>query len=228
MQTGIKRPIAGLAFSANNRLLFACAGDGKVHVWDVAQGKERRQFALDDAAEVMDAAFSPDGRWVAWAGREGGFHVHDLATGEKAFGIVGTASVSALAFSPDGRTLAAGGWYDPTIQLWEVATGQLRHSLRGHRGRIFTLVFSADGKRLASGSEDTTALLWDLTGQHAERSPRSGPPIRAAPGRTWHRLMPKPHIKRFRPWPRCRSRVWPSCRNSCGQSLVLIPGTSPS
>jgi hypothetical protein len=65
-----------------------------------------------------------------------------------------------LAWSPDSRTLA---WTDGTggIQLWNVSD-QSQRRVEGHRGRVQCLAFSPDGTRLVSGSEDTTALIWDL------------------------------------------------------------------
>jgi hypothetical protein len=42
-----------------------------------------------------------------------------------------------------------------------VATGKKIHVLEGHQGPISTLSFSPDGKRLATGSYDTTIRLWD-------------------------------------------------------------------
>ena len=49
------------------------------------------------------------------------------------------------------------------IELHEVASGQLRRRLAGHRSGIHCLAFANHGKQLISGSEDTTALVWDLT-----------------------------------------------------------------
>ncbi len=43
--------------------------------------------------------------------------------------------------------------------------------LNGHGGPITALTFSPDGKSLASGSDDTTALLWD-----AYAAPKAGKP----------------------------------------------------
>jgi hypothetical protein len=73
-----------------------------------------------------------------------------------------------MAFSPDSRLLAWSGWWgDPSVHLVEVATGQECHRFVGHTGRVLPLSFSADGTKLVSGSDDTTALVWDLTGKLA-------------------------------------------------------------
>jgi hypothetical protein len=56
----------------------------------------------------------------------------------------------------------------------EVASGQVRQRLEGHQSYVASLAFAPDGRTLASGSADTTALVWDLRGVPGEGRPSSG------------------------------------------------------
>jgi WD40 repeat protein len=79
-----------------------------------------------------------------------------------------------VAFSPDGKILAAGcgvpgSGKDPKtmdsvgeIRLWDVATGKNTATLKGHAGMVWSVVFSPNGKTLASSSHDGTVKLWDV------------------------------------------------------------------
>jgi WD40 repeat protein len=59
---------------------------------------------------------------------------------------------------------------DGTIHIWDVAAGQIREVLRGHAGRVWSVAYSPDGKRLASSGTDGAIWLWD-TDAIAGRSP---------------------------------------------------------
>src|SRR5262249_51142016 len=116
------------------------------------------------------AVFSPDSRTISVAG-ESYVMLWDAATGRmvREFEHVpstrwrlGYDGRRLLTFSPDGSLPAAAGVYD-SIHLWSVATGREVDTLQGPGGKVLSLAFSPDGRRLITGSEDTTALVWDLT-----------------------------------------------------------------
>jgi WD40 repeat protein len=49
-----------------------------------------------------------------------------------------------------------------TVELRELADGRVRARLQGHRYAVRAAAFSADGKTLATGSEDASIKLWDV------------------------------------------------------------------
>ena len=60
----------------------------------------------------------------------------------------------------------------------EAETGRVVATLSGHQGGVSGVAFSPDGRRLASGSGDTTVTIWDLRTRHAIRTLRGHEPAR--------------------------------------------------
>lgn len=66
-----------------------------------------------------------------------------------------------VSFSPDKRTVAVAA-QDKAIHLFDVTTGSPIRTLRGHRDQVFSVAFSPDGQKLASGTWSGNIRLWDI------------------------------------------------------------------
>ena len=105
-------------------------------------------------------ALSPDGRCLAVASGIGVW-LYEAATSRALALLPSENPVHSVVFSVDG-TLAA-GLDNGQVALLEVETGERIATLRhADWGLITSVVFSADGTRLASGSWDQVIKLWDV------------------------------------------------------------------
>ena len=174
--------VRDLAFSPDGSKLVIYAESSRelgdaVWVVDVASTQiESRHPTLWSSESFFGAArLSPDNRrlYLArsdYANYRYSIQCLDLTTGKELWRTEPhrDAGLSALALSPDGRLLASGsGFEDPTIRIWEAATGRLLVRLDGHTGFVCKLAFSKDGRRLISASTDQTIRFWD-TGSWTE------------------------------------------------------------
>lgn len=145
-----------------------------VRVWDAASGKLLSDFQttpFQDRPYVrrVPLAFSADHGLLA-VGENGAFiSLWDPDSGKRLRSLGGAEGwqADALLVFPDRSTVAIGMQNLETgqgkVQLRELTSGSLRAEFTGHHGPVSSLTLSADGKILASGSSDTTVILWDLT-----------------------------------------------------------------
>lgn len=157
-----------IAFSPNGTKLVT-EGDRSFEtlIWDV----ESSDISVTLKERADAAAFSPDGTILATIHSFGDISLWNAATGEtlRKIRTGGENAVDGtnITFSPDGSMLLVSkvspvmSFPSDFIEIIDVKTGRTLRSLPGHTEPIETLVFSPDGKMLASGSMDGTVLLWD-------------------------------------------------------------------
>ncbi|MCY3736619.1 MAG: T9SS type A sorting domain-containing protein [Gemmatimonadaceae bacterium] len=136
------------------------SGDFRVWLWELATRRVR--VTIEGYPYWQPAVvFSPDGTTLA-QGIGGRVQLRDAATGQvKATLERSTGFVLGLAFSPDGTLLASSG-SDLRMEVWDVATGELRVRVGDVLGFV-GFSFSPDGSILASGNIGGEVRLWEGT-----------------------------------------------------------------
>jgi U3 small nucleolar RNA-associated protein 12 len=74
------------------------------------------------------------------------------------------AEVTCIQQSPN-KDIFAVGYADGSIRLWDQNTQSVIATFNGHKKAISALAFDQAGFRLASGSQDTDLILWDVVGE---------------------------------------------------------------
>jgi WD40 repeat protein len=153
----------------NFQELLAKENKDVIHLWDVAEKKERIRHELKhEKRQGYHCAISSNGKIIAMPmPTEDGkvISLIDAATGKE---LCRTEEKEAepwnVVFTPDGALLAVSDG-DGMIRVYDAATGKVRHRYRGHTKWVGGLAISADGKLLASSASkpaDNAVHLWDL------------------------------------------------------------------
>lgn len=53
----------------------------------------------------------------------------------------------------------------PQVRLWDASSGECAVALKGHKSAVSCLCYSDSGSLLASGSNDTDVIMWDVAGE---------------------------------------------------------------
>ncbi len=141
----------------------ALGGPGKLlKIYATKDGK--LEFSLKKHTDWITAiAYSPDGKYLASADRNGGIVVWEAGTATEFNTLPGhKVAVTALAFMPG---VLASASEDGTIVLWDIKEAKEIRKWNAHAGGAEWVDFTPDG-RLVSCGRDHLAKAWDQTGKN--------------------------------------------------------------
>jgi WD40 repeat protein len=148
--------ICGLAVTRDGTNIVSVDGDGKIKVWDVKSHEIVKEWTHPES--WPEISISPDDRHIAvgaWTvaiyTMEGGQVIHSIEVGSR---------LSSLCFSPNGKKLARSTRDD--IRVYDVDSGALFLQVGLSQSNwIRDVLWSRDGSRLFSGSDDETISCWN-------------------------------------------------------------------
>ncbi len=125
--------------------------------------------------QILDLAFSANGRWLISGGGDNTARIWDVDTGATMQTLRGhSREVYGVVFSPDDQQCATAS-NDRTAAIWSVSSGRRVATLEGHTEQLFSVDWSPDGRLLVTGASDDTVRFWTSAGQflRSARGPAS-------------------------------------------------------
>jgi WD40 repeat protein/basic membrane lipoprotein Med (substrate-binding protein (PBP1-ABC) superfamily)/DNA-binding SARP family transcriptional activator len=152
--------------------IITSSQDGTTIVWDFLPPREAAIILSAQGQDLpfgirRQAAFSPDGLWIAAGeGDEGAIGIWDAYSGSRIKTLTRPSSaVTTVAFHPDGVRLVSAD-LDGNVVTWDASSGHQLRRWKAHTGAILAVRYSRTGDRVFSAGTDRQVRVWDAdTGQ---------------------------------------------------------------
>ena len=164
--SGCVSSVAVLAFSHDGNWLASGHSGANIELWNVRSGMQKLTFS-GHQDRVTSLAFSSDGKQMASGSIDKTARLWDVTSGAMIYSPFACPSyVVAVAISPDNHQLCVGIWM-LTIKLFDIRTRQCS-TMTASLGRLRSIIFSFDGKRIASESS-RGIIIWEAGTCESER-----------------------------------------------------------
>jgi WD40 repeat protein len=150
------REVWNLAVTRDGTKIISSDDEGEIKVWNVESHEIVKEWTHSGGVWI---ALSPDDRLIAVSEEAVVFYTMEGRQVNHPIE-VSKGALWSLCFSPDGKKLACGTYDD--IRVYDVDSGTLiLGPLRGHQESVFDVLWSRDGSRLFSASDDKTIRCWN-------------------------------------------------------------------
>ncbi|MBM4342769.1 MAG: caspase family protein [Deltaproteobacteria bacterium] len=177
---------AALRFAPDGKELwtFGAAGWRRLAVPTFASRPVPAMAAPPSGPYGVEAAFSSDARWLAFARSKGTIVLHDTRSGASPAALTGLDDeVTGLAFSRDGRQLAA--CTRKRIAVWDLHSGEWIADLGPHTETVLNAAIADDGGLIAVAQYDDFVRIWDARQGREVRRIAGGGKLAFGPGGAW-------------------------------------------
>jgi WD40 repeat protein len=154
---GHRLRIENLAWSRNSKMLASASGDATINVWSMAT-KQPIHRINEHRSWANAVEWSPDGKYLATGAEDNVVRIWKSGNWELVSTLDHRDWITDLAWSPDGNSLITAS--GKALTVWNPMRGLVKNRLEGHTERAKVISFSADGKMIASKSEDNTIRIW--------------------------------------------------------------------
>ena len=189
VSAGTGTPLYSLAIHPSGSRLATSGSDHKVKIWSLATILSVKAEATKSSHKLLATLenhggpvnvirFSHSGRFLASGSDDKVVAITELkgGVGQLSFGSSDgpnvenwkavlslrghSAGIPDLSWSPDDELLASCS-LDNTVLIWDVTTGQLKHTLKQHISFVKGVAWDPMGRYFASQSDDRSVIIWD-------------------------------------------------------------------
>jgi len=156
--------ILSISVSPDSKIVAAGTKNGKVVIWNRANGFKYEVLNDDPANQVTSVAFDNTGNVLAAGDISGYLRTWDIKEKKLLNNVRGHyARITNIKYSPDNKLIATSS-YDNSISLWDASNLNAQPvKLKEHESWVFALAFNSSSDKIVTGSsKEDRLIVWPI------------------------------------------------------------------